>query len=77
MREIYEQEAQQIIFAMKDTEDVSSYTLVNNWGVRFTKKGVKHDLRRWCNMYGADLGWGLDGKFGLTFGQAIDYIIDL
>ena len=34
-------------------ENIEAYTLINNHGFTFTKKGAKYDLRHILNVYGA------------------------
>ena len=36
-------------------EDVKGYTLISNYGYRFTKNGKRYDLRYWDNCYGMSL----------------------
>ena len=44
-------------------ENIEAYTLINNHGVKFTKKGVKYDLRHWLNLYGTDVDfWKLSSS---------------
>lgn len=43
----------------KAISDIKPYTLINNYGVTFTKNGKKYDIRRWANLYGANMGWGI------------------
>lgn len=56
---------------IKNIKNIKSYTLINNYGWTFTKNGKKHDLERVANMYGADLGWSLDGTYDLTLIEAL------
>lgn len=62
-------------------ENIKTYTLVNNYGADFTKDGVKFDLRRWANCYGADCGWGVSvhnhkGLSCKTYDECIKFISD-
>lgn len=40
-------------------EDIEEYCLVNNFGCYFKKGNRKFDIRRWANLYGCDLKWGI------------------
>lgn len=70
-------EAEEILRNMKDVKDIEPYTLIYNYGWTFTKHGKKHDLERIANMYGADLGWSLDGTYELTLLEALVLIAQL
>ena len=77
MKEIYKYEAGRILEAVAGVKKVEPYSLINNWGVRFTKNGKSYDLRRWVNCYGCDLGWGIDGLGSdKSFCQCLEYIIE-
>ena len=40
---------------------IESYTLVSNYGYRFSKGGIDYDLRYWDNCYGVyGGGWCVD-----------------
>lgn len=64
--------------------DIRPYTLVNNYGYRFSKGGVGYDLRYWENCYGVyGGGWRVDPDnrgfqgsphFGADFDAAIEWI---
>ena len=65
--------------SIEGVTDIKLYTLVNNYGATFTKDGVKCDLRRWANCYGADCGWGVSvhdhkGLGGKTYDECIKFI---
>ena len=66
-------------------KNVQYYSLINNYGFRFTFENTKYDLRHWLNVYGASVDfWSLTGKDlktneyvsikeVRTFEQAIEY----
>ena len=67
--------------AIEGVTDIKTYTLVNNYGAYFKKDGVKFDLRRWANCYGADCGWGVSvqghkGASCTTYDECIQFIAD-
>lgn len=64
-------EAELILQNLKNIKDIKSYTLINNYGYTFTKKGKKHDLERIESLYGVDCGWSLDGTHNLTLIEAL------
>lgn len=65
--------------------DIEIYFLVSNYGYRFSKGGVKYDLRYWENCYGVyGGGWQLTSigdncatrspYFGEDFNKTIEWI---
>lgn len=66
--------------------DIEPYTLVNNYGYKFSKGGVKYDLRYWENCYGVyGGGWRVDTalteshnvrcpSFGENFDKVVEWI---
>lgn len=66
---------------IKSVEDIKQYCLINNYGATFTKGGIKFDLRRWANCYGADMGWGVSvhghkGFFSNKYDECINFIAE-
>lgn len=45
------------IFNEYGCKDISTYSLVNNYGFKFTYNNVTYDLRYWRNCYGVELNY--------------------
>lgn len=63
--------------------NIERYTLVSNYGYRFSKGGIEYDLRYWENCYGVyGGGWRVDSmkgscgspSFGDDFNGAVEWI---
>lgn len=59
--------------------DVEKYSLVNNYGYKFYKRGKKYDLQHWLNVYGSSVDyWEIYGAETSadfdTLDEAIEYI---
>lgn len=63
--------------------DIEPYTLVNNYGYKFSKGGVVYDLRYWENCYGVyGGGWSVNSterpvscpSFGENFDGIVGWI---
>ena len=66
-----------ILEKIDGVSNVKPYGLVNNWGCMFEKNGKRHDLRRWANCYGADLGFGIEATCSHDFEEILKAVKEL
>lgn len=76
-------ESDRIKIALEESgcENINDYSLINNYGFTFKKKGNRYDLRHWLNVYGASVDFweihALDTKEsfeGKTLEEALEEI---